>query len=68
MQGCNAAIGTVVKAIGRVWFDQWCIKYARKNRQPVVDLTRFAPIVHQMHDYSPVAGERELGACGGGGQ
>jgi hypothetical protein len=46
-------------AIGRVWFDQWCIKYARKKGMPVVDLTEFAPIVHQTHDYSHVAGGRE---------
>jgi hypothetical protein len=52
-------------AIGRVWFDQWCIKYARQKGLPVVDLTRFAPIVHQVHDYSHVAGGRELGTYGG---
>jgi len=52
-------------AIGRVWFDQWCIKYARKNGLPVVDLTRFAPIVHQLHDYNHVPGGRELGTYGG---
>lgn len=52
-------------AIGRVWFDQWCIKYARKRGLPVVDLTRFSPIVHQTHDYSHVAGGKELGAYGG---
>jgi len=46
-------------AIGRVWFDQWCIKYARRKGIAVVDLTRFAPIVHQMHDYGHVAGGRE---------
>jgi hypothetical protein len=46
-------------AIGRVWFDQWCIKYARKKGLPVVDLTNFAPIVHQLHDYSHVAGGRQ---------
>ena len=52
-------------AIGRVWFDQWCIKYARRKKLPVVDLTRFAPIAHQMHDYSHVTGGKELGAYGG---
>ncbi|HKN74644.1 MAG TPA: hypothetical protein VJW94_05675 [Candidatus Acidoferrum sp.] len=52
-------------AIGRVWFDQWCIKYARKKRLPVVDLTRFASIAHQLHDYNHVAGGRELGTYGG---
>ncbi len=52
-------------AIGRAWFDQWCIKYARKKGLAVVDLTRFAPIAHQMHDYSHVAGGREFGAYGG---
>jgi len=51
--------------IGRVWFDQWCIKYALGKGLPVVDLTRFAPIAHQMHDYSHVAGGREKGAYGG---
>jgi hypothetical protein len=30
-----------------------------------VDLTRFAAIAHQMHDYNHVAGGRELGAYGG---
>src|SRR5436309_411668 len=43
-------------AIGRVWFDQWCIKYARKNGLSVIDLTPFVPIVHQLHDYDHVAG------------
>jgi hypothetical protein len=52
-------------AIGRIWFDQWCIKYALKNGLPVVDLTRFAPIAHQVHDYNHVAGGRELGTYGG---
>jgi hypothetical protein len=46
-------------AIGRVWFDQWCIKYARKKGLPVVDLTDFAPIVHQLHDYSHVEGGKQ---------
>jgi hypothetical protein len=46
-------------AIGRVWFDQWCIKYARKKGLPVIDLTPFVPIVHQLHDYDHVAGGRE---------
>jgi len=46
-------------AIGRVWFDQWCIKYARKKEMPVVDLTDYAPIIHQLHDYSHVAGGRQ---------
>jgi hypothetical protein len=46
-------------AIGRVWFDQWCIKYARKKGLPVVDLTKFAPLIHQLHDYSHVAGGKE---------
>ena len=46
-------------AIGRVWFDQWCIKYARKKGMPVIDLTSFAPIVHQLHDYNHVAGGKQ---------
>jgi hypothetical protein len=52
-------------AIGRVWFDQWCVKYARDKRLPVVDLTRFAPIAHQIHDYNHVPGGRDLGTYGG---
>ena len=46
-------------AIGRVWFDQWCIKYALKRGLPVIDLTIFSTIVHQLHDYSHVAGGKE---------
>ncbi len=46
-------------AIGRVWFDQWCIKYARKNGLPVIDLTPFVPVVHQLHDYNHVAGGKQ---------
>ncbi len=52
-------------AIGRVWFDQWCIKYARKKGLPVVDMTKFAAIAHQLHDYNHVAGGREQGVYGG---
>lgn len=52
-------------AIGRVWFDQWLVKYARKKGIPVVDLTEFVPIAHQVHDYNHVAGGRELGTYGG---
>jgi hypothetical protein len=46
-------------AIGRAWFDQWCIKYARKKGLPVIDLTPFIPIVHQLHDYDHVAGGKQ---------
>jgi hypothetical protein len=52
-------------AIGRVWFDQWLVKSARTRGLPVVDLTAFAPIAHQVHDYSHVAGGRDLGTYGG---
>jgi len=52
-------------AIGRVWFDQWFIKYARQQNLPVVDLTAYSPIAHQNHDYSHVAGGRNLGTYGG---
>jgi hypothetical protein len=45
--------------IGRVWFDQWCIKYAREKGIPVIDLTPFVPIVHQLHDYNHVGGGRQ---------
>lgn len=52
-------------AIGRIWFDQWCIKYARKKGIPVVDMTEFVPIVHQLHDYNHVPGGK-MGAVYGG--
>lgn len=46
-------------AIGRVWFDQWCIKHARKSGIPVIDMTPYSPIVHQLHHYKHVAGGRQ---------
>ena len=46
-------------ALGRLWFDQWLIKAARESGTPVVDLTRVAPVIHQNHDYSHVAGGKE---------
>ena len=46
-------------AIGRVWFDQWCVKYARKRGIPVIDMTPFSPIVHQLHHYDHVAGGKQ---------
>ena len=52
-------------AIGRIWFDQWCIKHARKNGLPVIDMTKFAPIVHQLHDYNHVPGGKFGGTYGG---
>jgi hypothetical protein len=52
-------------AIGRVWFDQWCIKYALQSGLPVIDLTDFASMIHQNHDYSHVAGGRDRGTYGG---
>jgi hypothetical protein len=51
--------------IGRIWFDQWCIKYACKKGLPVIDLTSFAPIVHQLHDYNHVPGGKQGGVYGG---
>ncbi len=46
-------------AIGRVWFDQWCVKYARKHDIPVIDMTPYSPIVHQLHQYNHVAGGKQ---------
>lgn len=43
-------------AVGRAWFDQWCIKSACARHVPVVDVTRFVPVLHQDHDYSHVSG------------
>jgi hypothetical protein len=62
--------------IGRAWFDQWMIKMALEQRDPVVDTSRLVPVVHQKHDYSHVEGgsnwvfggveaERNLEICGG---
>ena len=46
-------------AIGRLWFDHWLIKAARKNRIPVVDVSPMAPVLHQNHDYNHVSGGEE---------
>jgi hypothetical protein len=62
--------------IGRAWFDQWMIKAALEQRDPVVDTSPLVPIVHQNHDYTHVQGgsnwvlggveaERNLEICGG---
>jgi hypothetical protein len=62
--------------IGRAWFDQWMIKAALEQRDPVVDTSPLVPIVHQKHDYTHVEGglnwayggveaERNLEFCGG---
>jgi hypothetical protein len=46
-------------AIGRLWFDQWLIKAALAQQLPVVDASIVAPVLHQNHDYSHVAGGAE---------
>jgi hypothetical protein len=43
-------------AIGRLWFDHWFIRAARKEGLPVVELSPFSPLIHQNHDYSHVTG------------
>jgi hypothetical protein len=42
--------------LGRLWFDQWLIKSALQNGNPVVDLSRVALVIHQNHDYNHVPG------------
>jgi hypothetical protein len=46
-------------AIGRAWFDQWLIKDARRQKIPVVDMTRFTRAIHQNHDYGHIAGGQQ---------
>jgi len=46
-------------ALGRAWFDQWLIKAALAQQLPVVDASIVAPVLHQNHDYSHVAGGAE---------
>jgi hypothetical protein len=43
-------------ALGRAWFDQWLIKEARRMKMPVVDITKFAPAIHQTHAYGHIEG------------
>ena len=43
-------------AIGRLWFDQWLIKSARRRGIAVVDASLVAPVLHQNHDYNHVSG------------
>jgi len=46
-------------AIGRLWFDHWLIKAVREQNLPVVDASLLAPVFHQNHDYTHVAGGKE---------
>jgi hypothetical protein len=46
-------------SIGRAWFDQWLIKDARRQKIPVVDMTRVTRAIHQNHDYGHIAGGQE---------
>jgi hypothetical protein len=46
-------------AIGRLWFDQWLIKAARRSKIAVVDVSPVEAVLHQNHDYSHVAGGEE---------
>ena len=53
-EGCYGKVPAF--AIGRPWFDHWFIKSAHKSGIPIVELTPMAPLIHQNHDYSHVAG------------
>jgi hypothetical protein len=46
-------------AIGRLWFDHWFIRAARRARLPVVELSLSSPLIHQNHDYNHVQGSIE---------
>jgi len=41
-------------AVGRPWWDNWMIQNAFRLRAPIVDITDFALVVHQNHDYSHI--------------
>jgi hypothetical protein len=40
--------------IGRPGYDNWLLWSVRRQRIPLVDATRAAPVVHQNHDYSHI--------------
>ena len=40
--------------LGRAWFDQWLIKDVRRRGIPVVDVTAYARVIHQNHDYGHI--------------
>jgi hypothetical protein len=46
-------------AIGRLWWDHWLIKAVREQNLPVIDASRIAPLLHQLHDYNHVPGGAE---------
>jgi len=43
-------------ALGRAYFDNWLIWKARSQKAFVVDITFYASVIHQLHDYSHVPG------------
>ena len=40
--------------VGRPYWDNWMIYYFRKNKIPVIDITDYALVFHQNHDYEHV--------------
>ena len=41
-------------AVGRIGWDNWFMRYARKQRIAVVDATKMVMAVHQNHDYAHI--------------
>ncbi len=44
-------------AIGRIGFDGWLIRYARRVNAPLIDVTKTVKAVHQNHDHSHVVSQ-----------
>ena len=55
-RGCFRSIPEF--AIGRGNWDNWLVFHAKRNRIPVVDLTRSTTAVHSIHQYEHVPGGR----------
>lgn len=43
-------------AVGRAGWDNWMIYWARRQRWPVIDLSKSVLVVHQNHDYGHLPG------------
>jgi hypothetical protein len=43
-------------AIGRAYYDDWLIWKAHALKIPIIDVSSFATVIHQKHDYSHLGG------------
>eukprot|EP00667_Euglena_gracilis_P017112 EG_transcript_18000 len=48
--------------LGRNYVDNWLVQAARRSKQPVVDITDAALVVHQRHDHSFIKGGTPWGS------